>query len=883
MAAGVLPHEASWPFVGREDELEWAAVARRERRCSGLIVSGAAGVGKTRLAREVLAAAATDRCVTEWVQATQAAASVPFGAFAALVPFGAPSREPVQLFQLCAEALRERARSERLVLGVDDAHLLDATSAALVLHLAVSETAFVLATVRAGERCPDSIVALWKDLGAPRLELQQLSADETAALIETVLRDEVAPDVSRWAYAMSDGNVLYLRELLKSALSGGALVIEEGLWRLRSRPETSPALVELISSSLEGLGEGELDTARLLAFGEPLELDTVLRWGGADPLSRLEARGLAAVVAPTTSPVGRHEVRLSHPLYGEVLRDATPTVRGMELRVRLAEAVRAGGLERPGDALRVATWLEDAGVDLDDPLLLAAAIDANAGGDPDLAERLVQRTGPALDAAGVGVLARAPALRRRFAEAEAILAEWEGELTTEDAAVSYLLERALRIQHQGLRRTDDALGLLDRASAWFEGTGWRERVDSIRLMVLATNRGAGPSQVIEAAERVLADADLASDIRRLASLAYALSLHDVGRSADALSVTQRLQPTVPLRDDADVYAFSVWTMVRLEAGYEWDRTEQWLHDADRDLSRVDDPLSHGQIAVALSQFALARGRPDTAVRRARESIAYMPRPDPSRRLPTLAWLCLVVGEAMRGDVRAALDADAGYRASIAEAPVGFLQPQEIVARAALVLAEGDLHSAGRILMEGAAANEGMLMDQAHLLYAALRAGVAPAAVVAQLDPIANAVAVPLVLAFASHARGLASRDAVGLLAAADAFAEIGAVLWAAEAAGQAAVAHSREGRDDSARRARALSGELYASCEGARSAVLDAVDLAPVGLTGRELEITTLAANGASNAEIAARLVLSVRTVESHMYRAMRKLGVSNREELRRR
>ncbi len=41
-----------------------------------------------------------------------------------------------------------------------------------------------------------------------------------------------------------------------------------------------------------------------------------------------------------------------------------------------------------------------------------------------------------------------------------------------------------------------------------------------------------------------------------------------------------------------------------------------------------------------------------------------------------------------------------------------------------------------------------------------------------------------------------------------------------------------------------------------------------------------LAARGTSNAEIAERLVLSVRTVESHLYRAMGKLGVSSRQEL---
>ena len=48
----------------------------------------------------------------------------------------------------------------------------------------------------------------------------------------------------------------------------------------------------------------------------------------------------------------------------------------------------------------------------------------------------------------------------------------------------------------------------------------------------------------------------------------------------------------------------------------------------------------------------------------------------------------------------------------------------------------------------------------------------------------------------------------------------------------------------------------------------------------RESEIVVLAADGLSDAEIAERLVLSVRTVESHVYRAMHKLGISDRREL---
>ncbi|MDX6556690.1 MAG: hypothetical protein QOD86_2885, partial [Miltoncostaeaceae bacterium] len=51
-------------------------------------------------------------------------------------------------------------------------------------------------------------------------------------------------------------------------------------------------------------------------------------------------------------------------------------------------------------------------------------------------------------------------------------------------------------------------------------------------------------------------------------------------------------------------------------------------------------------------------------------------------------------------------------------------------------------------------------------------------------------------------------------------------------------------------------------------------------LTRRELEVATLAARGLANEQIAERLVVSVRTVESHLYRAFAKLGIGGREEL---
>src|SRR6476646_7962648 len=72
-----------WIFAGRAEELSLVANWLQSTG-SGAVIAGRAGTGKTRLAREI--AAGMHDVAVEWCVATPAAASIPFGAVAHLVP-----------------------------------------------------------------------------------------------------------------------------------------------------------------------------------------------------------------------------------------------------------------------------------------------------------------------------------------------------------------------------------------------------------------------------------------------------------------------------------------------------------------------------------------------------------------------------------------------------------------------------------------------------------------------------------------------------------------------------------------------------------------------------------------------------------------------------
>jgi DNA-binding CsgD family transcriptional regulator len=192
----------------------------------------------------------------------------------------------------------------------------------------------------------------------------------------------------------------------------------------------------------------------------------------------------------------------------------------------------------------------------------------------------------------------------------------------------------------------------------------------------------------------------------------------------------------------------------------------------------------------------------------------------------------------------------------------------------------DPAAAAAALLEASTEVEDMPGYAAQLAYEALRAGAAPGVVAPRLAGLGTRCDAPLVASYGRHATALAAQDGAAVLAAAEDLATLGARAYAMEAAADAARLLLAAGRQDSARRAAARSRELHVPGQGTAPPSIDGLDGAEVALTRREQQLVELASQGLTNTQIADRLVLSVRTVESHLYRAMQKLGVGDRREL---
>jgi hypothetical protein len=193
-----------------------------------VVLAGPSGVGKSRLAAAALEELRRLGWVSATVRATLAARGIPYGALAHLLPAEVPPSVANPL-RSAADWLVTSGQSRRLALLVDDAHHLDAASAAVIHHVVQYRWATVVVTLRSGELAPDAIIALWKDNLASRMDLCPLSERGTGQVLAGALG---GPATIRRLWRLTDGNALLLREVVLAARHSGML---SGLpWRLHA-------------------------------------------------------------------------------------------------------------------------------------------------------------------------------------------------------------------------------------------------------------------------------------------------------------------------------------------------------------------------------------------------------------------------------------------------------------------------------------------------------------------------------------------------------------------------------------------------------------------------------------------------------------------------
>ena len=363
----------------------------------------------------------------------------------------------------------------------------------------MSGAAVVLATVRSGDPAPDPVVALWKDGLAERIEVAGLDADATAALLVAVLDGPVDPATAALLAERSQGNALFIRELVEGALDDGSLRDRRGDLAAgrRDRP------VGAARRDRRGPPRpARPRRARPCSSSWP----TASRW--ARPSSTtlsdlriaeaLERRGLLA----SHLDGRRLQVRLAHPLYGDVVRARTPAVRARAIAESLADAVEQAGTARHEDALRIATWRLTAG-DGDPRLLLEGATIARWRDDFPLAERLARAAADAGAGFDADLLAaHVTGLLGRPDDADAELAELE-ERVDDDAERSRVA--IARFDTSAVWTAVDDGDVLGTALAAVADPTWRDRLEARRLAVVLN--AEGPRAAVDAAGPVLARAE----------------------------------------------------------------------------------------------------------------------------------------------------------------------------------------------------------------------------------------------------------------------------------------------------------------------------------------------------------------------------------------
>lgn len=876
-------------FVGRRSELD-ALKAGAAAAAGGaptlVVVQAVAGFGKTALLGTFA------ETLTGWqllrAAGDEAEARLPFGLLDRLNAGREPHADPFAAGAALLQLLGDRQEAGPAAVLVDDAHWADRESLVALafalrrLHVDRVLTVFALRPEDAG-RWPPGLLRLAHDSGS-RIELTGLTGTDVGDLACVLGHERPTRRVAERLVEHTGGSPLHLSALLAEAPPGS-------LRRARDPLPSARSLAVHVRATLDACPAGGrrlLEAAAVL--GRPAPLVRAAAVACVDePLAALED-ALATGLAEASRDDDGWTVGFRHAVLGIAARDTLGPASLAALHARAAEVV--GGPEALAHRAAAATGPDPA---LVADLCTQAKTDLDQGRAAQAADRLLAATGlipPGatrdellLDAVDLLVVAGDAAEAAAFVDRlEALPDTPKRQLIL--AQLAWLGGRLG--QAEALAR-----------SAWERGHG-RTRAAAAAMLAQLHQLTLRAADAVAWAERALAEAALPATVAPIMRGTHAANLALLGRPQDGLRSLADLGDDAPPLDLIPARGIIRLMLDDLPGAYAdlglcaprpgWEPRPYrlvglgWLVEVEHRLGRWDDALLHAAQAESFVvdtdqtwQLAFAR----------------------SLAVPTLAARGL--WNEAGGHVAAALrdaerQGDAASRAFTAQAAVHLAASRgdaEAVLAAVPPLRDGTHgteHEPGLFTWVGPYCSALVTLGRLDEAQAELdRAGTlahqrgrrsALAAVALVRGELAAVRRAPTEARAAFEEAVEVGEGAVGVLDQARAHAAYGRFLRRAGSR-RAAIAQLSTARTTFAElRARPFLDRCDAELAACGVPVAAPQSGVTDPLTPQERAVTRLVCAGRTNREVAAELVLSVKTVGYHLGNAYAKLGVSSRTQL---
>ncbi|GAB2618682.1 helix-turn-helix transcriptional regulator [Pseudactinotalea suaedae] len=735
----------------------------------------------------------------------------------------------------------------RVLLRLEKAHLVDEASLAVVRRVAERPEVTLVVT----HRSDPSLPPLLGDLAdVARFTVRPLDTAGVETLLVELLGGFPTADTVHRLWVATRGNPFYLCELVRDQRARGALSADDGIWVWTGAPALSLRLLDSTLHDLAHLSTDERHVVELAAIAGPIPADAMTS-AVRDRLLRL------GMLRPTRAPADRvpaARFEVVHPLQADAICAQIGTRRRREL-LSQARAWEDRAEAATDELVRSVIQSVGAQVEVALPELLRACGHAVRADDPHAAVELTSaalRTTTA-DLDSVAILTARADAHLHIGDIDAALrdlGEVRRTLEALDADGRGVLDAYLRsvrleamVRHFLSTDLASTLAMLDRSAAWLRphastleaAARALQTVEALRLAHVAW--GGRHPEMLEVALETLRRAEHAEDVVPLvAPTVFALSL--AGRPAEAEQLSRRYLPVIAEHPALHRWEPGTFTLTRfftLVLSGEIQAAEQTSPLTGGMVDMVSRHQRRGVVAAARGDWTIARHelRAANARLRLRDSLGVLP-----YTLGVEAMVAAAAGEAVSA------------RALLAEL-------RSTPRRCSLVTgAHLDMHVVDALIWLG---DPAAVTLATRLARAAARDGQCAI----ELEAL-HRIAVAAGTAAARRAVPTGSLEE--------------RVTWLAD-------------RTDGRRHAvlvdhlRAMLGRRAHAVEEA-AAMLQEVGIglpatvAPTRLTRREREIATLAAGGMTSKAIAQRLVLSVRTVDSHLAGAYAKLGVHSREGL---